>query len=87
MARRRNVTGSGASDEMEGTSVLFKGRTANSKQPTIYICKNYTCDEPLTDAGKLAGKMRELAANAVEASFLGPERKIALLQAVEQYGW
>jgi aminodeoxyfutalosine deaminase len=31
--------------------------------------------------------MRELAANAVEASFLGPERKIALLQAVEQYGW
>jgi adenosine deaminase/aminodeoxyfutalosine deaminase len=32
-------------------------------------------------------QMRELAANAVEASFLGPERKIALLQAVEQYGW
>jgi aminodeoxyfutalosine deaminase len=32
-------------------------------------------------------QMRELAANAVEASFLGAERKIALLQAVEQYGW
>ncbi len=32
-------------------------------------------------------QMRELAANAVEASFLEPERKIALLQAVEQYGW
>jgi aminodeoxyfutalosine deaminase len=32
-------------------------------------------------------QMRELAANAVEASFLGPERKITLLQAVEQYGW
>ncbi len=32
-------------------------------------------------------QMRELAANAVEASFLGPERKIALLQAVEQYGF
>jgi aminodeoxyfutalosine deaminase len=31
-------------------------------------------------------QMRELAANAVEASFLGPERKIALMQAVEQYG-
>ena len=29
--------------------------------------------------------LRELAANAVEASFLPPERKIALLQAVEQY--
>ncbi len=32
-------------------------------------------------------QMRELAANAVEASFLEPERKIALLQAVEHYGW
>jgi aminodeoxyfutalosine deaminase len=32
-------------------------------------------------------QMREVAANAVEASFLGPERKVALLQAVEQYGW
>jgi aminodeoxyfutalosine deaminase len=32
-------------------------------------------------------QMRELAANAVEASFLEPERKIALLQAVEQYGY
>lgn len=32
-------------------------------------------------------QMRELAANAVEASFLGPEQKVALLQAVEQYGW
>jgi aminodeoxyfutalosine deaminase len=32
-------------------------------------------------------QMRELAANAVEASFLGPERKLELLQRVEQYGW
>ena len=32
-------------------------------------------------------QMRELAANAVEASFLEPERKIALLQTVEQYGF
>jgi aminodeoxyfutalosine deaminase len=30
-------------------------------------------------------QMRELAANAVEASFLPPERKLALLQQVEQY--
>jgi adenosine deaminase/aminodeoxyfutalosine deaminase len=32
-------------------------------------------------------QMRELAANAVEASFLPPERKVALMQGVEQYGW
>jgi aminodeoxyfutalosine deaminase len=31
-------------------------------------------------------QMRELAANAVEASFLPPERKLSLLQKVEQYG-
>lgn len=30
-------------------------------------------------------QMRELAANSVEASFLPPERKLALLQSVEQY--
>jgi aminodeoxyfutalosine deaminase len=30
-------------------------------------------------------QMRELAANSVEASFLPPERKLALLQKVEQY--
>jgi aminodeoxyfutalosine deaminase len=30
-------------------------------------------------------QMRELAANSVEASFLPPERKLALLQQVEQY--
>lgn len=31
--------------------------------------------------------MRELAANSIEASFLPPERKLALLRDVEQYGW
>jgi aminodeoxyfutalosine deaminase len=32
-------------------------------------------------------QMRELAANAVEASFLDPTRKLDLLKRVEQYGW
>lgn len=32
-------------------------------------------------------QMRELAANAVEASFLEPARKLELLQRVEQYRW
>jgi adenosine deaminase/aminodeoxyfutalosine deaminase len=31
--------------------------------------------------------MRELAANSIEASFLPPERKLALLGDVERYGW
>jgi len=32
-------------------------------------------------------QMRELAANSVEASFLAPERKLALLGEIERYGW
>jgi aminodeoxyfutalosine deaminase len=32
-------------------------------------------------------QMRELAANSFEASFLPPERKLALLSEVEVYGW
>ncbi len=32
-------------------------------------------------------QLRELAANSIEASFLPPERKLALLSDVEQYGW
>lgn len=32
-------------------------------------------------------QMRELAANAVEASFLEPAQKLDLLRRVEQYGW
>ncbi len=32
-------------------------------------------------------QMRELAANSVEASFLAPEKKLALLGEVERYGW
>ncbi|WP_263367746.1 adenosine deaminase [Edaphobacter bradus] len=32
-------------------------------------------------------QMRELAANAIEASFLEPAQKLELLQRVEQYGW
>jgi len=31
--------------------------------------------------------MREFAANSIEASFLPPERKLALLGEVERYGW
>jgi aminodeoxyfutalosine deaminase len=32
-------------------------------------------------------QLRELAANSIEASFLPPDRKLALLREVEHYGW
>jgi adenosine deaminase/aminodeoxyfutalosine deaminase len=31
--------------------------------------------------------LREVAANSIEASFLAPDRKLALLGEVERYGW
>ena len=32
-------------------------------------------------------QLRELAANSIEASFLAPDRKLALLGEIERYGW
>jgi aminodeoxyfutalosine deaminase len=32
-------------------------------------------------------QLREIAANSVEASFLAPMKKLALLGEVERYGW
>jgi len=32
-------------------------------------------------------QLREIAANSIEASFLAPERKLALLGEIERYGW
>ena len=60
--------------------------TLNSDDPPFfgatlldeYLLAHRTFEFPLD-------QLRELAANAVEASFLPPERKIALLKSVEQY--
>ena len=32
---------------------LLKNKIALSDAPTVYLCKNYTCKEPITDKGKL----------------------------------
>ena len=32
---------------------LLKNKTALSNSPTVYLCKNYTCKEPITDKDKL----------------------------------
>ena len=62
--------------------------TLNSDDPPFfganlldeYLLAHETFEFPLDS-------MRELAANSVEASFLPPHRKIALLTEVERYGW
>ena len=60
--------------------------TINSDDPPMF--GSHLLDEYIL-AQKLCGfsldQMRELAANSVEASFLGPERKLKLLAQIEQY--
>ncbi len=62
--------------------------TLNSDDPPFFGAN--LLDEYLLahrSLGFTLDQMRELAANAVEASFLEPERKMALLSEVERYGW
>ena len=62
--------------------------TLNSDDPPFfgatlldeYLLAHRTFEFPLD-------QLRELAANSIEASFLPPDRKLALLGEVERYGW
>jgi adenosine deaminase/aminodeoxyfutalosine deaminase len=61
--------------------------TLNSDDPPMFgsnLLEEYILAQKLFDFS--LDQMRELAANAVEASFLPPERKLKLLAAVERYG-
>ena len=60
--------------------------TINSDDPPMFgsnLLEEYIAAQRLFDF--TLEQMRELAANSIEASFLGPERKLALLGRVEQY--
>jgi adenosine deaminase/aminodeoxyfutalosine deaminase len=62
--------------------------TLNSDDPPFFGAT--LLDEYLLAHEQLAftlDQLRELAANSIEASFLDPTRKLALLAEVEQYGW
>ena len=62
--------------------------TINSDDPPMFgsnLLEEYCLVEE--QFGFSLEQMRELAANSVEASFLPPERKLALLERVERYGW
>ena len=62
--------------------------TLNSDDPPFfganlldeYLLAHRTFEFPLD-------QLRELAANSIEASFLPPDRKLALLSEIEHYGW
>jgi adenosine deaminase/aminodeoxyfutalosine deaminase len=62
--------------------------TLNSDDPPFFGAN--LLDEYLLAHNEFAftlEQLRELAANSVEASFLPPQRKLALLGDVERYGW
>jgi adenosine deaminase/aminodeoxyfutalosine deaminase len=62
--------------------------TLNSDDPPFFGAN--LLDEYLLahrEFGLTLEQLREIAANSVEASFLAPMRKLALLSEVERYGW
>jgi hypothetical protein len=36
---------------------LLEDRTAVGGRPTAYVCRNFTCDEPVTEAAQLAAQL------------------------------
>jgi adenosine deaminase/aminodeoxyfutalosine deaminase len=60
--------------------------TLNSDDPPMFgasLLDEYTLAH--SHFGFTLDQLRELAANSVEASFLPPHRKLALLSQIEQY--
>lgn len=55
------ITGATGADQ---PCLLLQDRKAVEDRCTAYICKNYTCDEPVTDRAKLSGKLKALAASS-----------------------
>lgn len=82
-------TGCCATYDMHPLREYFEGGlmvTLNSDDPPMF--GSNLLDEYILVQKQFAfslEQMRELAANSVEASFLGPERKLKLLAAIEQY--
>ena len=40
-------------DSLDGISPLLRGKKQVDGQPTVYICDNFTCSEPITNCGDL----------------------------------
>jgi uncharacterized protein len=59
------VLAGGSPDGTEQIALLA-GRTPRAGNPTAFVCRSYTCDEPVTDAATL-GQQLEAAGRAVPA--------------------
>ena len=47
--------------ESLGESPLVRNRTAIGGKPTVYICREYACERPITDAAELKNRIAALA--------------------------
>ena len=45
---------------------LLKGRGLIEGQPAVYICRDFTCERPITDLNKLKEKVAELGAVSIK---------------------
>jgi uncharacterized protein YyaL (SSP411 family) len=45
--------GNGATSAPPALGDLFEGKTAKDNEPTIYICENFACQEPVVGAKAL----------------------------------
>jgi uncharacterized protein YyaL (SSP411 family) len=59
------VLAGGSPDGIEQIALLA-GRSSRAGNPTAFVCRSYTCEEPVTDAGAL-GQQLEAAGRAVPA--------------------
>ncbi len=58
--RNLTVTGSGASEDVEGVPLLA-GRSPLGGAPTAYLCRGYACELPVTEVGALRARFEALA--------------------------
>ena len=48
-------------DKLNLKSALLQNRTLVNKKPSVYICHNFTCQQPISDIEDLNTKIEELA--------------------------
>jgi uncharacterized protein YyaL (SSP411 family) len=58
----------GGFGETQPSIRLLDDRTLIDGKPTAYVCRGYTCDKPVTDAGELSDQLENAARAAVIAT-------------------
>jgi uncharacterized protein YyaL (SSP411 family) len=51
----------GADQSLESAIPLLSGRTMVGEEPTAYVCRNYTCREPVNTPDALEAQLNEVA--------------------------